>query len=714
MKKHTNAVFAAILVLAAAVSQPPVADSQELGPGRWVHIRKQAPQTNIESIFTDSAGNVWVGAGSNIHEYDGVAWKRFDLADKGLNNQSPFFIDGNDRLYIIDGGELVIWDGERVERFTGTKVGHPVVAADAGDGTVFLGSYSTTSGGLFVFDGDSVEKIMDGRVRSVTVDGDGTVWATVLDGETKRMKLLALDGGEAADRTAEVQDVFPVRTNELTVQTAPDGAVWVGNVGKYGVYRDGSWSFGDGGGAPVFIRFDRSGGAWGYGYKKLYRLDSDGVWKEMFAMVSGTTNAPNFMASGTDGSVWTFDAERVFRFDGNQWEEIVSSADLSTDMVTTLEYTGDGRLILGHGVRGLGYNDRNHDGISIRSHGAWEHYREFGDVDLLDVYQLKRTPDGDVMAYTDGGFKFFAVNKWIKVDSLFVNNQIDMTWDDEIMWITTERGLIEYVEGPEFDFYLPMDGDIAYRLDNIFLAADGALYMQTPKRDIVSYDTTEWRTVVHDTGFTNDFIIDGDGTIWGARTTGLAYWGYDTTGYRWITVVEMDDCRFVEMDGEGRLWAAGYGNIGYYADGAWHAIPELSRYASDQIAFAPDGRIVLNLFDREREEFYGVFEYRPTTAVAETAGKPNAFMAAVSHPNPFNAATTISFELPAAARVTADIFSVTGQRIARLADRRFPAGWNSLMWRGDTGGRTMASSGVYFYRIQAGGRVASGKMLLLR
>ncbi len=103
-----------------------------------------------------------------------------------------------------------------------------------------------------------------------------------------------------------------------------------------------------------------------------------------------------------------------------------------------------------------------------------------------------------------------------------------------------------------------------------------------------------------------------------------------------------------------------------------------------------------------------------TTDVGGGAGAPPAVIAgAGNHPNPFNPRTTIRFELREAGPVTLEILDARG----RLIDRRqqeLPAGRQALRWDGrDRRGRAV-SSGLYFWRLQAGQATASGKMLLAR
>ena len=93
---------------------------------------------------------------------------------------------------------------------------------------------------------------------------------------------------------------------------------------------------------------------------------------------------------------------------------------------------------------------------------------------------------------------------------------------------------------------------------------------------------------------------------------------------------------------------------------------------------------------------------------------PSAFALHQSYPNPFNATTTIIYELPAAAEVTIEIFNVLGQKIATLLDAREAAGVHSISWDGTNGSGTTVSSGVYFYRISTPSLTAEKKMVLMK
>jgi len=102
---------------------------------------------------------------------------------------------------------------------------------------------------------------------------------------------------------------------------------------------------------------------------------------------------------------------------------------------------------------------------------------------------------------------------------------------------------------------------------------------------------------------------------------------------------------------------------------------------------------------------------RGTTAVAGGGGvtAPAPFALEQNRPNPFNAETTIGFRLAREERVSLAVFTVTGQKIAVLAEGVFRPGYYAVRW--NPGKRP---SGVYICRLSAGARVETKKMVLIR
>jgi len=82
-------------------------------------------------------------------------------------------------------------------------------------------------------------------------------------------------------------------------------------------------------------------------------------------------------------------------------------------------------------------------------------------------------------------------------------------------------------------------------------------------------------------------------------------------------------------------------------------------------------------------------------------------------PNPFARGTEISFRLPQAAHARLEIFDPSGRRVALLHDGPLGAGEHRVGWDGTRGDGARAASGVYFYRLRAGGAAEGMRLLML-
>ncbi len=93
-------------------------------------------------------------------------------------------------------------------------------------------------------------------------------------------------------------------------------------------------------------------------------------------------------------------------------------------------------------------------------------------------------------------------------------------------------------------------------------------------------------------------------------------------------------------------------------------------------------------------------------------GKPIVFSLDQNYPNPFNPETVIRFSLPETGQVTLQVYDLTGRRIATLVDAHLERGHHRV--RFDARDSAGISSGVYLYRLQAGGQALVRKMTVLR
>ena len=92
---------------------------------------------------------------------------------------------------------------------------------------------------------------------------------------------------------------------------------------------------------------------------------------------------------------------------------------------------------------------------------------------------------------------------------------------------------------------------------------------------------------------------------------------------------------------------------------------------------------------------------------------PAQFSLDGNYPNPFSGRTTFQIGVPAREHVTLTVYDVMGRRVATVLDKAVPAGTHQITWQGQSKGQPL-SSGIYFYRIEAGDFVQTRRMTLVR
>jgi hypothetical protein len=80
-----------------------------------------------------------------------------------------------------------------------------------------------------------------------------------------------------------------------------------------------------------------------------------------------------------------------------------------------------------------------------------------------------------------------------------------------------------------------------------------------------------------------------------------------------------------------------------------------------------------------------------------------------NRPNPFNPRTRIRYSVPTTAHVTLTVYDVSGRFVDRIVDGTHRAGPHEVEWDA-----TGASSGIYFYRLEADGVAKTRRMIFLK
>jgi hypothetical protein len=101
--------------------------------------------------------------------------------------------------------------------------------------------------------------------------------------------------------------------------------------------------------------------------------------------------------------------------------------------------------------------------------------------------------------------------------------------------------------------------------------------------------------------------------------------------------------------------------------------------------------------------------YNATSIDDVTDNLPEIFELSQNYPNPFNASTTISFSLSEQQDVTLTVYDLLGRKIVKLIENEKRAGSQQVTFNASD-----LSSGVYFYRLQAGDKEETRRMVLLK
>ncbi|NQT27619.1 T9SS type A sorting domain-containing protein, partial [candidate division KSB1 bacterium] len=86
----------------------------------------------------------------------------------------------------------------------------------------------------------------------------------------------------------------------------------------------------------------------------------------------------------------------------------------------------------------------------------------------------------------------------------------------------------------------------------------------------------------------------------------------------------------------------------------------------------------------------------------------------LNYPNPFNASTQFTYQLPKACEVSAIIYNLLGQKIRTLISEKQEVGTYVLLWDGTDIAGTVMPSGLYILRFRADSFARIQKMMVVK
>ena len=175
--------------------------------------------------------------------------------------------------------------------------------------------------------------------------------------------------------------------------------------------------------------------------------------------------------------------------------------------------------------------------------------------------------------------------------------------------------------------------------------------------------------------------------------------GYILAGKTWSFGNQTGDFWLVKIDADGdSLWSLTFGG---------HNEDECSAVLQSE-----DGGYVLGGTTRSlgagNSDFWLVRTGPEPSAAEPFILHPSSFTLS-TFPNPFNATTTIAYDLPRAGHISLRVFDVLGREVAVVSDGFVEAGSHRAMFEGSA-----MASGIYFVRLNAGEFSRTKKMMLLK
>ena len=159
---------------------------------------------------------------------------------------------------------------------------------------------------------------------------------------------------------------------------------------------------------------------------------------------------------------------------------------------------------------------------------------------------------------------------------------------------------------------------------------------------------------------------------------------------------DIADCALYTYDASGNMITFSFGG---WAGSTWEPYS-----ISEEVPNGPQNEVYLASYIK--------ITYKSVNATSISISNPNipkGFSLSQNYPDPFNPTTTISFTIPTRSSVSLKIFDILGREVATIVSQELPAGTYSRQWNA-----AKMSSGIYFYRLQAGSFTQTKRLVLLK
>jgi hypothetical protein len=148
----------------------------------------------------------------------------------------------------------------------------------------------------------------------------------------------------------------------------------------------------------------------------------------------------------------------------------------------------------------------------------------------------------------------------------------------------------------------------------------------------------------------------------------------------------------------------------YDTGGPIEDLESIKAYAcsiGDEIKFVLPGRSVQYVLIENGENILGIGDNKKS-------GLINKFILQQNYPNPFNPDTKISYQISTNSDVQLNVYNLIGQKVRTLIHSYQNPGSYVVQWDGKDDLNRQLSSGVYICKLEAGMKIQTMKMILIK
>ncbi len=668
-------------------------------------------------VEVDAAGVVWIGGYSGLSSFSTTqntfhtyTTENSSLPDSSINGIT---IDGYDKKWFATSKGLVsllnsdwtvytMWDDLPMSSIDALDVDQNNILwlAISGFGLI---RYDTVSSQT-ISTGDG---LLSNNIDGIQVGDDGTVWTS---------SGMGICGYNDGDWTYYRSVDGPVSNYVSKVVITPDDNVWFGTDSGITIYDGENWEHivqdNRDANRVSDMAVDNSGNVWTATDAGIYVYPYDDTDNPTIYTMDNAPFPSNYLYCvdpGPDGSSWVGTSDGVKSLINGVWTTYNSSNGLVSDYVASVAT----------------------DGLSV-----W--CGSYSGVSRLDRI------GGDVATFTtDNGLLSNAVY------------DIELNSNDGSYWLVSDSGL-QRNSGGQWNNYtsaegLPEDGitGIGFGPDSVWCGSWHSGATRIKNGETTTYNPENSGI---GSGSVTDIEVAADGSVWFATNSGISLLCYVTVAPPEppapptnVTATDADSdhghmvaVKWMLSQDDDKLsnyWVYRSRNSEFSDNPV-----DISEFDSiEEIdEFEENGTLLLGSVPNGTDHFVDVTVPRNNVAyhfwvvaVASdgTAGKPvpatwgevsveaatpYSFALDGNHPNPFNAATTISFTLERSADATLAIYNLAGQKVRTFDMDNAAPGMHSMLWDGRADDGVTVSSGVYIARLVSGSMTASHRMLYVK